>query len=101
MQTTHAETTVLNRQHEEDSMRYTTVTPSSGQDNAVQKSNASIRDHYREVVFQQNRGYECLRLITTGKFYFSKEEATSTCNVGKSDRRAPSGIFCTTLKLAH
>ena len=62
-------------------MRYTTVTPSSHQDDTAQKPNASIREHCREVLLQLNRGHECLWLTTIGKFYFGNEKAMSVYDV--------------------
>ena len=82
-------------------MRHTAVAPSSRQDNAVQKPNASIRSHCREVTLQPNRGHEHLCLTTIRKFYFGKEDAMSACNVDKSDWRTPSGIYHATLRRAH
>ena len=101
MQTTCAGTRILNRQHKEDNVRYITVTSSSGQDDAAQKINASIRDHCREFMLQPNRGHEHLCLTTIGKFYFGKEEAMSACNVNKSNRRALLGIYHADLRRTH
>ena len=101
MQTTCIDTITRNSQYKEGIMCYTTVTPSSGQDDATQKPNASICDHCREVALHPNRGHEYMGLTTIRKLCFGKEEAMSACNVDKSDRYAPLGIFFAALRGEH